>query len=149
MPSGVFAEGWATYTEQLMADAGYGGAEMKMQQLKMRLRLLINAILDQSVHVNGMTEKEGMELMKEQGFQEEGEAAGKWRRACLTSVQLSTYYYGNIMFNDIRSRYEAQAGKSFNAKQFHDLLLSFGTISPKYFPMLLKLPAPGAPVAVK
>ncbi len=149
MPSGVFAEGWATYTEQLMADAGYGGAEMKMQQLKMRLRLLINAILDQSVHINGMTEKEGLALMMEQGYQEEGEAAGKWRRACLTSVQLSTYYYGNIMINDIRGRYEAQAGKSFNAKQFHDLLLSYGTISPKYFPMLLKLPAPGAPVAAK
>ena len=32
--------------------------------------------------------------MTERGHQEEGEAAGKWRRALLTSAQLSTYYVG-------------------------------------------------------
>jgi uncharacterized protein (DUF885 family) len=142
MPSGVFAEGWATYTEQLMADAGFGGPELKMQQLKMRLRLLINAILDQSVHTLGMTEREAMALMMERGYQEEGEASGKWRRACLTSAQLSTYYYGNIMINDIRARYEAQQAADFSLRSFHDTLLSYGTISPKYFPVLLRLAAP-------
>jgi uncharacterized protein (DUF885 family) len=90
-----------------------------------------------------------MDLMMEQGFQEEGEAAGKWRRACLTSVQLSSYYYGNLMINDIRTRYQQLAGAEFEVRKFHDLLLSYGTISPKYFPMLLKLPAQGAVVAAK
>jgi hypothetical protein len=33
--SGTFIEGWATYAEQLMAEKGYGGPEVKMQQLKM------------------------------------------------------------------------------------------------------------------
>jgi uncharacterized protein (DUF885 family) len=55
--SGTFAEGWAVYTEQLMADAGFGGPEVKMQQLKMRLRSLINAIIDQKIHAGAMTEK--------------------------------------------------------------------------------------------
>jgi hypothetical protein len=32
--------------------------------------------------------------MTERGFQEDGEAAGKWRRALLTSTQLSTYFVG-------------------------------------------------------
>ncbi len=35
-----------------------------------------------------------MRLMQVRGHQEEGEAAGKWRRALLTSTQLSTYYVG-------------------------------------------------------
>src|ERR1043166_8382425 len=61
--SGIFAEGWATYTEQVMAEAGFGGPEVKMQQLKMRLRLIINAIIDQKIHTAGMTEKEAMDLM--------------------------------------------------------------------------------------
>ena len=43
----------------------------------MRLRLLINAIIDQKIHSEGMTEREAMDLMMIQGFQEEGEAAGK------------------------------------------------------------------------
>lgn len=80
--SGMFAEGWATYAEQFMAGAGYGGPEVRMEQLKMRLRLIINAILDQKIHTAGMTEAEAMALMTQEGFQEEGEAAGKWRRAC-------------------------------------------------------------------
>lgn len=148
-PSGVFAEGWATYCEQLMADAGFGGQAMKMQQLKMYLRLLINTILDQGVHAGGMSEREAMRLMTERGFQEEGEAAGKWRRACLTSVQLSTYFYGNIRMRELRRRAETQAGASFSLRAFHDTILSFGTISPNYHPMLMKLPAPGPAVATR
>jgi uncharacterized protein (DUF885 family) len=59
--SGVFVEGWATYAEQLMVEKGYGGPEVKMQQLKMRLRLIINAILDQKIHTAGMSEKEAID----------------------------------------------------------------------------------------
>jgi hypothetical protein len=83
--SGPFVEGWATYSELLMVEKGYGGPEMKMQQLKMRLRMIVNAIIDQKIHTAGMTESEAMAMMTNEGFQEEGEAAGKWRRACLTS----------------------------------------------------------------
>jgi len=138
--SGIFAEGWATYTEQVMVDAGYGGAEVKMQQLKMRLRLIINAIIDQKIHTAGMTEREALDLMMKKGFQEEGEATGKWKRACLTSAQLSTYYVGNTMFNDVRKRYEENAGAGFDMKTYHDKVISFGTISPRYLPTLLQLP---------
>lgn len=146
-PSGVFAEGWATYSEQMMADEGFGGPELHMQVLKMRLRLLINAIIDQRIHTMNMSEREAMQLMMERGFQEEGEAAGKWRRACLTSAQLSTYFYGNMRINEIRRRAERRDGDDFYLREFHDELLSFGTISPKYLPMIMKLPAERAPVA--
>lgn len=147
MSSGVFAEGWATYCEEMMADAGYGGPELRLQMLKMRLRLLINAIIDQRIHADGMTEREAMALMMKKGFQEEGEAAGKWRRACLTSAQLSTYYYGNIKLRELRRRAERKAGSAFSLKAFHNELLSYGTISPKYHPAIMKLPAAAGAVA--
>ena len=130
--SGTFVEGWATYAEQLMVEKGYGGPELRMQQLKMRLRLIINAILDQKIHTQGMTEKEAMDLMKSEGYQEEGEAAGKWRRACLSSTQLSTYYVGNIAINDLRAVYERKFGRSGDLKTMHDALLSFGSPAPRY-----------------
>jgi Uncharacterized protein conserved in bacteria len=87
-----FIEGWAVYCEQVMAEQGYGGPEVKMQQLKMRLRAIANAILDQSIHAGNMTEKEAMDLMMKETFQQEGEAVAKWKRARLTSAQLSTYF---------------------------------------------------------
>jgi uncharacterized protein (DUF885 family) len=138
--SGTFAEGWAVYAEQIMTDAGYGGPEVKMQQMKMRLRMIINAIIDQKIHTAGMTEKEAMDLMMNEGFQEEGEAAGKWRRACLSSTQLSTYYVGNTEVNDIRRAYEQKAkGGPVNLKELHDKMLSFGTPAPKYVKELMGL----------
>src|SRR6266849_4748326 len=92
--SGTFVEGWAVYCEQMMAEQGYGGSEVKMQQLKMRLRAICNAILDQSIHAGSMSEQQAMDLMMKEGFQQEGEAVAKWKRARLTSAQLSTYFVG-------------------------------------------------------
>jgi uncharacterized protein (DUF885 family) len=135
--SGPFVEGWATYAEQIMAEMGYGGPEVKMQQLKMRLRLLINAIIDQKIHTADMTEQEAMDMMMNEGFQEEGEAAGKWRRACLTSTQLSTYYVGNMEMNDIRKRYEAKMGGNIDLKKLHDQMLSYGSPAAKYVKQLM------------
>ena len=54
-----------------------------MQQLKMRLRVICNAILDQSIHTANMSEQEALDLMMKEGFQQEGEAVAKWKRARL------------------------------------------------------------------
>src|SRR5437762_11843503 len=72
--SGSFIEGWAVYCEQVMAEQGYGGPEVKMQQLKMRLRGIWNAILDQSIHAGNKTEREAIALMNMQCYQQEGDA---------------------------------------------------------------------------
>lgn len=130
--SGTFIEGWATYAEQLMADAGYGGTEVRMQQLKMRLRMILNAIIDQKIHTEGMTEKDAIARMMNDGFQEEGEAVGKWKRARLTSTQLSTYYVGNAEMNDIRAAWEKNHGRYPDLRALHDGMLSFGNAAPKY-----------------
>ncbi len=140
--SGMFAEGWATYAEQFMAAAGYGGPEVRMQQLKMRLRLIINALLDQGIHTAGMTEKEAMDLMVNEGFQEEGEAAGKWRRACLTAAQLSTYFVGNAEVNDLVGDLRAKHGGEMGPEEvraMHDRMLTLGTAAPRYLRVLLGL----------
>ncbi len=125
--SGSFVEGWAVYAEELMADHGYPGerdpAAVRMQQLKMQLRMVINAILDARVHAHGMTEAEAMTLMMERGFQEDGEAAGKWRRAQLTSAQLSTYYVGYTEVSDLAG--ELMKG-GLDARTAHDSMLAHG-----------------------
>jgi len=137
--SGTFVEGWATYAEQVMVEKGYGGPEVKMQMLKMRLRLIINAIIDQKIHTAGMTEEEAMQLMMNEGYQEEGEAAGKWKRACLTSTQLSTYYVGNMELNALRKAYEAKHGEATEMRTMHDAMLSFGSPATKYVKAALGL----------
>ena len=137
--SGTFIEGWAVYCEQMMAEQGYGGPEVKMEQLKMRLRVICNAILDQSIHAGNMSEKEAMDLMENEGFQQEGEAVAKWKRARLTSAQLSTYFVGVSEQLDLRDRAKAKAGGSFDLKKYHDSALAFGSPPAKYVRQLLGL----------
>ncbi|MDQ3747388.1 MAG: DUF885 domain-containing protein, partial [Acidobacteriota bacterium] len=137
--SGTFTEGWAVYAEQMMAEAGYGGAEVQMQQLKMKLRVIINAIIDQKIHTAGMTEKEAVDFMMNEGFQEEGEAAGKWKRAQLSSTQLSTYYVGSVEVNDLRRAYEAKNKGKIDLQKMHDEMLSFGSPAAKYVKEMMNL----------
>ena len=137
--SGTFIEGWAVYCEQMMAERGYGGPEVKMEQLKMRLRVICNAILDQSIHAGNMSEKEAMDLMEKEGFQQEGEAVAKWKRARLTSAQLSTYFVGVSEHLDLRDRAKAKTGGSFDLKKYHDGVLAFGSPPVKYVRELLGL----------
>ncbi|MBV8632941.1 MAG: DUF885 domain-containing protein, partial [Burkholderiaceae bacterium] len=128
--SGTFVEGWATYAEQVMADAGFGGPETRMEQLKMRLRLILNAMLDQKIHAGSMSEQEAMKLMMDEGYQEEGEAAGKWRRALLSSTQLSTYFVGNMELTALARDMKAKTGGDSQA--VHDAMLAHGSIATKY-----------------
>jgi hypothetical protein len=131
--SGSFTEGWAVYAEELMVGHGFGGLPVRIQQLKMQLRMSINAILDQLVHCEAMTEADGMRLMIERGFQEDGEAAGKWRRALLTSTQLSTYFVGC-------TEVSAAAGArpdGTSLREWHDAMLSHGSPAPRHLKTLL------------
>lgn len=126
--SGLFAEGWAVYTERMMADAGYLDNDplFRLVQLKFYLRTIGNAILDQGVHVDGWSREQAMDLMVRQTFQQEREAAGKWTRAQLSSAQLPTYFVGAQEHFDLRKAMEAKLGDKFNAKAYHDQVLSYG-----------------------
>jgi uncharacterized protein (DUF885 family) len=137
--SGTFIEGWAVYCEQMMAELGYGGPEVKMQQLKMRLRVICNAIIDQGIHAKNMSEKEAMDLMMKEGFQQEGEAVAKWKRARLSSAQLSTYFVGVAEHLDLRNRAKARDGTAFNLKNYNDTVISFGSPPVKYVRELMGL----------
>ena len=80
LASGTFVEGWAVYTERMMAEQGFLNSDplMHLIQLKWYLRTIGNAILDQAVHVDGMTREAAQRLMTHDTFQEEREATAKW-----------------------------------------------------------------------
>ncbi|MGW0433025.1 DUF885 domain-containing protein [Micromonospora sp. NPDC003197] len=131
--SGPFVEGWAVYAEEALAELGFGGLPVRIQQLKMRLRMGINAVLDQMVHCEELPEAEAMALMTGRGFQEEGEAAGKWRRALLTSTQLSTYFVGYTEVAEVAALRPAGT----TARQWHDAMLAHGSPPPRHLRTLL------------
>ncbi|MFT5465179.1 MAG: hypothetical protein ACI8UO_000266 [Verrucomicrobiales bacterium] len=127
--SGTFIEGWAVYTEWMMCEEGFLADDplMKLIVLKWYLRDATNALIDQAVHLDGIDEAAAMKLLVGQAFQEEREAAGKFRRAQLTSAQLSTYFAGYMELLEMRAAAEESWGASFDLKTYHDKALSFGS----------------------
>ena len=137
--SGPFVEGWGVYAERIMIEAGYldRAALMRLINLKWYLRTVTNAIIDQAIHVDGMTREAAMRLMIEGGFQEEREAAGKWVRAQLSSTQLSTYFVGYQEHVDMRKAVERAWGDDFSLRRYHDEALSFGSPPVKFVRALI------------
>jgi len=126
--NGAMVEGWAVYGERMMLESGYGdnAPELWLMWCKWNLRSVSNTILDYSVHVLGMTRPQAMDLLVRQAFQTPQEAAEKWKRAQLSSVQLTSYFSGYSDIMELRERRKQQLGERFNLKEFHDQFLGYG-----------------------
>jgi uncharacterized protein (DUF885 family) len=140
LQSGVFIEGWAVYTEQMMLDQGYGDGNLalRLNQLKFYLRAVINAILDHRMHCTQMTDDEAYALLTEGGYQSEGEARLKIIRAKQTSTQLSTYFVGRMAHYRLRQEIQRELGDSFDLGRYHEAVLSHGSVPMKYLPELVR-----------
>ncbi len=141
--SGVLVEGWAVLAEELMIHAGYqptddprAAVALRLQQLKMQARMTINAILDVGVHAQELSEAEALDLMRNRGFQEEGEAVGKWRRALLTAAQLPTYFVGYRAMRGIAADLQV-LHPDWPDGRVHDLMLAHGSPAPRHLRLLL------------
>ena len=126
--NGAMVEGWAVYSERMMLESGYGdnAPEMWLMWCKWNLRSVSNTILDYSVHVNGMTRPQAIDLLVRQAFQTPAEASEKWRRVQLSSVQLTSYFSGYSDIMELREQRKQALGPAFNLKQFHEQFLSYG-----------------------
>ncbi|MFA4947977.1 MAG: DUF885 domain-containing protein [Candidatus Krumholzibacteriia bacterium] len=129
----AFVEGWGVYCMELMNELGFrgGDARLVLTWKKFYLRVLTNAIIDSGMHREGMTESEAVRLMTGEGFQEESEAAIKWRRAMINPGYLSTYFSGYLEIRRLRLEAEQRLGDRFRLKEFHEKLLRQGALPPR------------------
>jgi uncharacterized protein (DUF885 family) len=146
LQSGVFIEGWAVYTEQMMLDQGYGDGSLalRLNQLKFYLRAVANTILDHKMHCTMMTDDEAYLFLTEGAYQSEGEARLKIVRAKQSSTQLSTYFVGRMGHYRLRQQVQRDMGDDFELGRYHEAVLDQGSVPMKYLPELvrerLKLP---------
>jgi uncharacterized protein (DUF885 family) len=138
--SGVFVEGWAVYTEQMMLDQGYGDGDLalRLTQLKFYLRAVTNALLDHRMHCTELTDDEALQLLVAGAFQSEGEARLKVIRAKQSSCQLSTYFVGRMALYRLRQSVERELGDQFQLGRYHEAVLAHGSLPVKYMPALTR-----------
>ena len=137
--SGPFIEGWAVYGEGLMMEHGYLANDplYQLTVLKMRLRSVTNTLLDIGIQTEGMSRESAMDLMMNTAFQQEREAAGKWVRASLSSVQLLSYFTGYEEHRELRAEAQRRWGKDFDLRKYNDMVLAHGSPPVKYVRELL------------
>lgn len=140
LQSGVFMEGWAVYTEQMMLDQGYGDGDLalRLNQLKFYLRTVANAVLDHRMHCTDMTDAQAMQFLTGDAYQSEGEAKLKIIRAKQSSVQLSTYFVGRTAFYRLRQQVQRELGDDFQLGRYHEAVLDHGSVPVKYLPELVR-----------
>jgi uncharacterized protein (DUF885 family) len=132
-------EGWAVYAERMMLENGYGNNSDEMWLLwdKWNMRVTLNTIIDHAIQVDNASEAEVVALLRRDGFQEEAEARGKWLRATLSQVQLSSYFSGYTEIYALREELKQKDAKGFDLKGFHESFLSYGSAPVKYIRELM------------
>ena len=140
LQSGVYIEGWAVYTEQMMLDQGYGAGDLalRLNQLKFYLRAVGNTILDHKMHCSNMTDEQALEFLMRDCFQSEGEAKLKIIRSKQSSCQLSTYFVGRMAHYRLRQQIERELGDKFSLSRYHEAVLEPGAVPVKYLPELVR-----------
>jgi uncharacterized protein (DUF885 family) len=140
LQSGVYIEGWAVYTEQMMLDQGYGGGDLalRLNQLKFYLRAVANAILDYKMHCTELSDSDALRFLIEDAYQSEGEARLKIVRAKQSSVQLSTYFVGRMAHYRLRQQLQRELGDQFQLGRFHEAVLAEGSVPVKFLPELVR-----------
>jgi uncharacterized protein (DUF885 family) len=128
--SSVFYEGWALYCEQLMQEQGFlKSKEHRFVMLKDRLWRALRIIIDVKTQTGQMTFDEAGELMvRELHFPRE-QACGDLNWYSQSPSGPMGYALGWSIINRLREQEQNRLGNKFSLREFHDKLLSAGSIS--------------------
>jgi len=128
--SSVFYEGWALYCEQLMQEQGFlKTKEHRFVMLKDRLWRALRIIIDVKTQTGKMSYDEAADLMvRELHFPRE-QACGDLNWYSQSPSVPMGYALGWTIINRLREQEQKRHGSKFNLRQFHDKLLSAGSIS--------------------
>lgn len=126
----IFSEGWALYSEELMAEQGYYKDEERLMQLEWTLVRAARVMIDVGLHTKGMTFEQAVQTLTEQVGLEHELAINEVKRYTMNPTQPLSYLIGREKIFALRERMKARDGKSFSLKKFHKELLTRGTVAP-------------------
>ena len=126
--SATLYEGWALYSEQLMAEQGFlQQPESQFVLLKDRLWRALRVMLDVDLHVHGQSLTAAAQIMHERLGFSHAQAMAELSWYTQSPTVPMGYATGWALINTTRNRLKAMT-ESFDLRDFHDQLLSVGSI---------------------
>jgi uncharacterized protein (DUF885 family) len=132
-PNQPLIKGWALYSEDMFINAGFGNYDLKVRlnQLKMKLKAVIDFQLDINIHQGGLTKDQAIRLMTITGLRTQAEAERRWNMIVLNPGEAAYPYIGYQEIMDMEKDYRKLKGDAFSQKEFLQKLLSYGAIPPR------------------
>lgn len=143
-PYSPYIEGWATFTEKVLLDAGWE-AERKLTylaHLRKRLENANRAYTSVQVHCNGWTREEVMKFSTETSLLAPQFAKSLWGRIMRSPMQLTSYFWGGQQFKELSKRERERLGNRFELKRFMDTIMQAGPIPIDAFDALFQTNIP-------
>jgi uncharacterized protein (DUF885 family) len=126
----IFAEGWALYAEELLAELGYYTDEERLMQLEWALVRAARILIDVGLHTQGMSFDDALAILTDRVHLERPLATSEIKRYTADPTQPLAYMVGREKIFAMRDRYQKREGSAFTLKRFHTEILSHGTIAP-------------------
>ena len=128
--NGVYVEGWGTFSEELMLDAGWGGFRKltRLAHLRKRLENATRAYVSVMVHVHGWDKDQLMEFAIDRGLLAPQFAINLWNRVMNNPLQIPSYFLGFHGFKKLWQEEKARLGDNFRTREFVDGVLQAGPI---------------------
>lgn len=124
---GVYTEGWGSFSERLLLDLGWGGPHERLAHYKKQLENIARLIADIEVHTGGWDEARLARFLTDDALLDAQFASNLWRRAMLTSPQLTTYHLGYRDIHALWLDWRLQNAKR-PLREFVDGMLTLGAV---------------------
>ncbi len=130
LPFTVYAEGWALYTEQLMAELGlyqddpYGDLGRLQDELFRAIRLVV----DTGIHHKRWTREQAIAYMSGNSGMAKSDVEAEIERYIVMPGQACSYKVGMLKILELRQRAQQQLGERFKLTDFHDVVLKNGSM---------------------
>ena len=128
--NGVYVEGWGTFSEELMLDAGWDDHNRltRLAHLRKRLENATRAYVSVMVHVHDWDKDQLMEFAVTRGLLPPQFALNLWVRVMNNPLQIPSYFLGFHGFRKLWQEEQARLGDSFTTREFVDSVLQAGPI---------------------
>jgi hypothetical protein len=129
-PNMPLIKGWPVHLEEELIFKSFGNYDLRLRlnQLKLLLKAVMDFKLELNIHQGGMTKEMAVAYMTRGGFQTQAEAERKWNRIILKPVDSAVTYVGFQEILDMEKEYKNLKGEAFSKKEFLAKLLSYGAL---------------------
>ncbi|WP_291842943.1 DUF885 family protein [Maricaulis sp.] len=125
----AYGEGWALYAENLGKDMGFfTDPYQDFGRLSYEVFRAARLVVDTGIHHLQWTEQEAADYMLATTPMPEGDIANEVRRYMVWPGQAVSYKVGMLTILDLRQRAMDQLGDAFSYGEFHDIVLTNGSI---------------------